>query len=138
MMTLPAGDLRFAVGADYRGSNFDYHPDHGLITNDSFSYDTTVPTSGTQNVREIFAELLVPVLKDLPLIDELSLDLGARRSDYDLFGGVHPWKPDLNWKPVSTVAMRGGCARATPAPSLGELFAPTGTGNLNIGYGPSA
>ncbi len=138
IMTLPAGELRFAVGADYRGSSFDYHPDHGLITNDSFSYDTTVPTSGTQNVREVFAELLVPVLKDLPLIDELSLDLGARRSDYDLFGGVNTWKADLNWKPVSTVSVRGGYARAIRAPSLGELFAPTVTGNLNIGSGPSA
>jgi iron complex outermembrane recepter protein len=138
IMTLPAGDLRFAVGADYRGSSFDYHPDHGLITNDSFSYDTTVPTSGTQNVREVFAELLVPVLKDLPFIDELSLDLGARRSDYDLFGGVNTWKADLNWKPVSTVSIRGGYARAIRAPSLGELFAPTVTGNLNIGSGPAA
>jgi iron complex outermembrane receptor protein len=101
IVTLPAGDLRFAVGADYRGSSFDYHPDAGLINNDSFSYDTTVATSGTQNVREVFAELLVPVLKDLPLIEELSLDLGARRSDYDGFGGVNTWKADLNWKPVS-------------------------------------
>jgi iron complex outermembrane recepter protein len=138
IMTLPTGDLRFAVGADYRGSSFDYHPDHGLITNDSFSYDTTVPTSGTQNVREVFAERLVPVLKDLPFIDELSLDLGARRSDYDLFGGVNTWKADLNWKPVSTLSVRGGYARAIRAPSLGELFAPTVTGNLNIGSGPAA
>lgn len=136
--TLPAGELRFAVGADYRGSSFDYSPGPGLITNDSFSYDTTVATSGTQNVREVFAELLVPVLKDRPFVEELSLDLGARRSDYDGFGGVNTWKADLNWKPVSTVSVRGGYARAIRAPSLGELFAPTVTGNLNIGSGPSA
>ncbi len=138
IMTLPAGDLRFAFGGDYRGSSFDYHPDSGLINNDSFSYDTTVATSGTQNVREVFAELLVPVLKDLPLVEELSLDLGARRSDYDGFGGVNTWKADMNWKPVSTVSVRGGYARAIRAPSLGELFAPTVTGNLNIGSGPAA
>jgi iron complex outermembrane receptor protein len=138
IVTLPAGDLRFAFGGDYRGSSFDYHPDSGLINNDSFSYDTTVATSGTQNVREVFAELLVPVLKDLPLIEELSLDLGARRSDYDGFGGVNTWKADMNWKPVSTVSVRGGYARAIRAPSLGELFAPTVTGNLNIGSGPAA
>jgi outer membrane receptor protein involved in Fe transport len=138
IVTLPAGDLRFAFGGDYRGSSFDYHPDSGLINNDSFSYDTTVATSGTQNVREVFAELLVPVLKDLPLIEELSLDLGARRSDYDGFGGVNTWKADMNWKPVSTLSVRGGYARAIRAPSLGELFAPTVTGNLNIGSGPAA
>ena len=138
ILALPAGELRFALGADYRGSSFDYHPDQGLIANDSFSYDTTIPTSGTQNVREVFGELLVPVLKDLPFIDELSLDLGARRSQYDLFGGVNTWKADLNWKPVSALSVRGGYAKAIRAPSLGELFAPTVTGNLNIGSGPAA
>ena len=138
IIELPAGELRFAVGADYRGSTFDYHPDAGLITNDSFSYDTTVATSGTQNVREVFAELLVPVLKDLPLVEQLSFDLGARRSDYDGFGGVNTWKADMNWKPISTLTVRGGYARAIRAPSLGELFAPTVTGNLNIGSGPAA
>ncbi|MDP9013546.1 MAG: TonB-dependent receptor [Pseudomonadota bacterium] len=138
LLNLPAGELRFALGADYRGGSFDSRPDQGLIANDSFSYDTTVPASGTQNVREVFGELLVPVLKDLPLIQELSLDLGARRSQYDLFGGVNTWKADLNWKPVSTVTVRGGYAKAIRAPSVGELFAPTVTGNLNIGAGPSA
>jgi outer membrane receptor protein involved in Fe transport len=138
IVTLPAGELRFALGADYRGSSFEYRPDKGLIINDSFSYDTTIPTSGTQNVREVFGELLVPVLKDLPFVQELSLDLGARRSQYDGFGGVNTWKADLNWKPVSSVAVRGGYAKAIRAPSLGELFAPTVTGNLNIGAGPSA
>jgi iron complex outermembrane recepter protein len=138
IVTLPAGELRFALGADYRGSTFDYRPDQGLINNDSFSYDTTIPTSGTQNVREVFGELLIPVLKDLPFIEELSLDLGARRSQYDLFGGVNTWKADLNWKPVSALSVRGGYAKAIRAPSLGELFAPTVTGNLNIGAGPTA
>jgi outer membrane receptor protein involved in Fe transport len=138
IVSLPAGDLRFAFGADYRGLSFDYQPDQGLINNDSFSYDTTVATSGTQNVREVFAELLVPVLKDLPAVEELSFDLGARRSQYDGFGGVNTWKADMDWKPVSEVLVRGGYAKAIRAPSLGELFAPTVTGNLNIGSGPSA
>jgi outer membrane receptor protein involved in Fe transport len=138
ILTLPAGELRFAAGADYRGSSFDYSPDHGLATADTPSYDTAIPTSGKQNVREFFGELLVPVLKDLPLVESLSLDLGFRHSFYDLFGGVNTWKVDLNWKPIQTVAVRGGYQRAIRAPSLGELFAPTVTGNLNIGSPPNA
>jgi iron complex outermembrane receptor protein len=138
IIPLPAGDLRFAFGADYRGSSFDYVPDHGLVTADTPSYDTAIPTAGTQNVREVFAELLVPVLKDKPFVDSLSLDLGFRHSSYDLFGGVNTWKADLNWKPIRTVSIRGGYQRAIRAPSLGELFAPTITGNLNIGSPPNA
>jgi iron complex outermembrane receptor protein len=138
ILPMPAGDLRFAAGADYRGSSFDYSPDHGLVTADTPSYDTAIPTRGTQNVREVFGELLVPVLKDMPLIQSLSLDLGFRHSFYDLFGSVNTWKADLNWKPIQTVSVRGGYQRAIRAPSLGELFAPTVTGNLNIGSPPNA
>jgi outer membrane receptor protein involved in Fe transport len=138
IVPLPAGDLRFALGADYRGSRFEYRPDHGLVTADTPSYDTAIPTSGTQNVREVFGELLIPVLRDKPFVDTLSLDLGFRHSQYDLFGGVNTWKADLNWKPIHTVTIRGGYQRAIRAPSLGELFAPTITGNLNIGSPPNA
>jgi iron complex outermembrane recepter protein len=138
ILTLPAGELRFALGADYRGSSFDYRPDYGVVTADTPSYDTAVPTAGTQNVREIFGELLVPLLKDKPFVEDLSLDLGYRHSLYDGFGSVNTWKADLNWKPIQTVGVRGGYQRAIRAPSLGELFAPTITGNLNIGSPPNA
>ena len=138
IVQLPAGTLRFALGADYRGSSFDYQPDHGLVTADTPSYDTAIATSGTQNVREVFTELLVPVLKGLPFVYDLSLDLGFRHSLYDNFGGVNTYKMDLNWRPVHSVAVRGGFQRAIRAPSLGELFAPTITGNLNIGSPPNA
>ena len=138
LFALPAGNLKFALGADYRGSSFNYQPDHSLVIADTPSYDTAVPTAGTQNVREVFGELLVPLLDDMFLAKDLSLDLGIRRSQYDLFGGVNTWKADLNWQPVQTIAVRGGYQRAIRAPSLGELFAPTITGNLNIGSPPNA
>jgi iron complex outermembrane receptor protein len=138
LLPLSAGDLRFALGADYRGSSFDYSPDAGLVNSDTPSYDTAIPTSGTQNLREVFGELLVPIVKDLLFAKSLDLDLGYRRSQYDLFGGVSTWKADLNWKPVNTLSVRGGYQKAIRAPALGELFAPTITGNLNIGAGPNA
>jgi iron complex outermembrane receptor protein len=72
------------------------------------------------------------------MAQDLSLDLGARRSQYDLFGGVNTFKADLNWKIVSGFTVRGGYSKAIRAPSLGELYAPTTTGNLNIGNTPAA
>lgn len=135
---LPAGEARFALGADYRSINFDYRPDHGLIANDTPSYPTAVPTSGTQTVREVFGELLVPLLKDMPLVEDLSLDLGYRRSDYNLFGASNTYKVDLSWKPISSLRLRGGYSTALRAPSVGELFAPTISGALAIGTLPNA
>jgi iron complex outermembrane receptor protein len=135
---LPAGELRFALGADYRSTSFDYRPDQALIANDTPSYPTAVPTSGTQTAKEVFGELLIPVLKDLPLVQDLSLDLGYRRSDYNLFGASNTYKADVSWRPISSLRLRGGYSTALRAPSVGELFAPTVNGQLTIGTLPNA
>ena len=135
---LPAGELRFALGADYRSIGFDYRPDQGLIANDTPSYPTAVPTSGTQTTKEVFGELLIPILKDMPLVEDLSVDLGYRRSDYNLFGASNTYKADVSWKPISSLRIRGGYSTALRAPSVGELFAPTINGQLPIGTLPNA
>jgi iron complex outermembrane receptor protein len=135
---LPAGELRFALGADYRSTSFDYRPDQALIAKDTPSYPTAVPTSGAQTAKEVFGELLIPLLKDLPLVEDLSLDLGYRRSNYNLFGGSNTWKADVSWKPINSLRLRGGYSTALRAPSIGELFAPTTSGQLTIGTLPNA
>src|SRR5215469_9078531 len=67
---LPQGPLKFALGADYRGDSFDYQADPSL--NPAFnvmpagipadiispSYDLISSAAGTQNVREVFVELI--------------------------------------------------------------------------------
>ena len=76
LFSLPAGEVRFAVGADHRINDFDYQPDNALIIGDSIPYDSISAASGSQNVKEAFAELLVPVLKDQPFAHELVAGLG--------------------------------------------------------------
>lgn len=138
LATLPADDLRFALGADYRGNRFDYAPDHALVTDSSWINDPQSPAAGTQNVREVFGELLIPVLKDAPFAKQLNLDVEARRSQYDGFGGVNTWKADLNWKPIDDFMVRGGYSKSIRAPSLLELYGPTVTGQNSIGGVPTA
>jgi outer membrane receptor protein involved in Fe transport len=135
---LPAGELRFALGGDYRSTSFDYRPDHGLVVADTPSYPTAVATSGRQNVKEVFGELFVPVLKDVPFVEDLSLDLGYRLSNYGGIGDANAWKAEISWNPISSLRFRGGYQTALRAPSVGELFAPTTTGALPIGTLPNA
>lgn len=136
--TLPAGQVRFAVGADYRTTSFDYQPDETLITNDSLAFGSVSAAAGSQNVKELFGELLVPVLKDKPFAEDVSLDLGYRYSKYDTFSGKNTWKADVSWEPISAVRLRGGYSVAIRAPSLQDLYGPVSTGNLNIGTTPNA
>ncbi len=134
---LPAGNLKFALGADYRGDSFDYQASPEL--NPAFnvmpagmpadiispSYDLISSAGGTQNVREVYVELRAPLLKDLPFAKEVSVDVAGRHSQYDLFGGANTWKADLHWQATDAVALRGGFERAFRAPSLQDLYNPT-------------
>jgi len=138
LLTLPGGEARFAVGADYRQTDFTYQPDPTLLYNDSIAYGSINAASGKQKVSELFGELLIPIVKDLPLAQELSLDLGARSSHYSVFGKNNTWKADLSWKPADFLRLRGGYSVAIRAPSLSDLYGPTATSQLNIGTLPNA
>lgn len=138
LFTLPAGDLSFAIGADYRETSFNYQPDSTLLTNDSMGYGFVSAASGSQKVKEVFAELLVPILKDKPFFQDLTANLGYRYSDYSLFGGQHTYKADLTWRPADPLFFRGGYSVAIRAPSLSNLFGPTSVAFLPIGTGPNA
>lgn len=133
---LPAGQLKFALGADYRGDSFDYQADPAL--NPAFdampstfpadiispSYDLISSAAGSQNVREVYVELRAPLLKDKPFAKDVSVDVAGRHSQYDLFGGANTWKADLHWQATDAVAIRGGFERAFRAPSLQDLYNP--------------
>lgn len=138
LLKLPAGELKFAAGGDYRRIDFNYRPDATLITNDSLAFGSISAASGSQNVYELFGELLIPVLKDQRFARDLSFDLGYRYSKYNSFSGRSTYKADATWQPVNGLRVRGGYSIAFRAPSLQDLYGPSSTGNLNIGTTPGA
>ena len=144
---LPAGEIRAAVGADYRRDTTKFVPDSVLSTPDISGLGTPLqnkapgvvgfnasnPLSGGTDVYELYGELLIPVLKDLPFVHSLNLNVGGRFSDYNTVGGVNTYKVDIEYKPIDTVLVRGGVQRAIRAPNIGELFAPQGQNFPSIG-----
>ncbi|WP_056531217.1 TonB-dependent receptor domain-containing protein [Sphingomonas sp. Leaf339] len=136
-VNLPAGEVRFAVGADYRFNGYGFSPDAALAqpdgTSDILGYSVLRPAGGSIDTGEAYAELLVPLLHDTPLIQQLDLDLGYRYSRYNTVGGVHTYKADASWTVFEGLRLRGGYNRAIRAPSVGELFAPVSTGSVAIG-----
>lgn len=133
LLTLPAGEVRFAVGADYRSNGYDYVPDALIQTGELANFLPIQPSSGETSVKEIFGELLIPVLADLPFAQDVSIDLGYRYSDYDTVGGVDTYRADGIWKVNDVVALRGGYARAVRAPSVGDLYAASANGLTALG-----
>ncbi len=138
ILNLPAGELRFAAGGDYRETDFIFRPDATLVNNDSLSYGSINSASGKQSVYEAYGELLVPILHDKPFFKDLSLDLGYRYSHYNQSGGNNTYKIDGTWQPANPIRFRGSYSRAIRAPSLANLYGPTSVGQVNIGTPPGA
>lgn len=122
LFRLPDGEAKFALGAEYRSSDYDYQPSATLVTGDSLSYGQDTPSSGKQNSKEVFGELLLPLLADRMLAKDLTVDLGYRYSKYNTFSAKSTWKADVSWEPVDVLRLRGGYSVAIRAPSLSDLY----------------
>jgi iron complex outermembrane receptor protein len=134
-----SGAIQFALGADYREEIFRFNPDSGFNANQSFpdvvgNIALPVAVNGSTDVSELYAELLIPVVKDLPLIKSFTLEPGYRISDYSIAEGkVDTYKVMADWRVTDWVRLRGGQQRANRAPNIAELFMPTGASDIVFG-----
>ena len=102
---------------------------------------TGAPTpdrSGTFDLKEVFGEVLIPIVSDQPMIESLNFEGGYRRTKFtttasDTYGSA---KFGGEWSPVAGFRIRGMGQRATRAPNVNELFAPNVSGLTNQGTDP--
>jgi len=115
---LPAGEMRFAAGLSYRKNDFRFDPGYPVeqVLDNPIGLFASNSTAGSTRVKEIYAELLVPVIRNL------ELELGYRLSDFDTAGTVDTYKGLFSWKAHDSVTFRGGYQFATRAPNTAELF----------------
>lgn len=147
---LPGGQIAFAAGAEYRKETSDARFDdwqRGIIPagspfpqgtqvgdvsdNAALTFDPEIPTNnekGDYDVIDVFLETSLPILSNVQLAKELTLDLAVRYSDYSTIGDATTWKVNVVWAPIDALAFRGSVSQAVRAPNITELFGPeTGT-----------
>jgi iron complex outermembrane receptor protein len=139
LFDLPAGQVRSALGLSYRKNDFTFKPDS--LRELDYIGDTSAGAFGSGAIdagvtaKEVYGELLVPLLKDVPAIQRLELELGYRHSDYSTGQKVDTYKILANWSPVEWLRLRGGYNRAERAPNIAELYQ-TPTGSAQFADGP--
>ncbi|MXP25263.1 TonB-dependent receptor [Altererythrobacter indicus] len=127
LFDLPAGQLRGALGASYRSTNYEFQND--TLTTQGQSFQEQVlglypsgNSAGKITVKEFYGELLVPLLHDIPGIQKLDLEIGGRISDYNTTGTSYTYKALADWKVNDWLRLRGGYNRAERAPNTAELY----------------
>lgn len=122
LLQLPAGKVQVAVGAEYRreASSEVFDPLSIAARN---SYVQQTNTAGSFNVKELYGELIVPLIHATPGIDNLTLRGAVRMSDYSTVGTFYAYNGGVEWSPVPDIRFRGVYAKAVRAPNIGELYA---------------
>jgi iron complex outermembrane recepter protein len=119
--SLPAGPIGFALGYEYRKEKGSINFDPSIRANLSFKQGGGVPFKGQFGVNELYGELLVPVLKDVPLIQKLEIEGAYRTSKYSNFGRFDTNKLGVNWEVSDDLRLRGTRQSVTRAPNIGEF-----------------
>lgn len=118
--SLWAGDVGFAIGAEYRKEKV--VDDLDILTNTGGNSGNQIPDlRGQQDVKEVFGEVSVPLLRDT-ILRSVELTGAARYSKYSTIGSVFSWNGGATIEPFRGLRLRGVYAVANRAPNNTELF----------------
>jgi iron complex outermembrane receptor protein len=123
VLTLPAGALGIAFGAEGRQEKFSTDPSAEIQSGDISGYGGNfLPISKTRDVGALFAEMNVPIIK--------GLEAGAavRYDHYQGTGSKTVPRFNVRYRPIEQVMARASYGKGFRAPSLTELYQPQVSG----------
>jgi outer membrane receptor protein involved in Fe transport len=129
LVDMPAGPLQAAIGVDYSQKEGIFDTDFNTeanpptfkecqLSNETCSGDS----KGDYDVKEIYGELFVPVLKDMPGAYALNFTVGARYSDYSEFGDDSNFAFKLEYRPIADLLVRGSFTEVFRVPTIYDLY----------------
>ncbi len=138
---LPAGEITGALSAEMRWRTYvltsNANPtdfvnctglrmctQNGGAAPSLYTQNTNAPVNVNDNVWETALEVNVPLLKNVPLAQDLNADIAGRYTDYSISGEAETWKIGVNDRINETFRLRGTMSFDIRAPNLNDLYAP--------------
>ena len=122
-----SGELDFSVTDDVMNIGFasgiEYREEKGQETPDPLRQagiargNQIAKTKGSFDVVDIFGEL------NIPIIEQLNINLAARYGDYSSVGETFNWTVNIDAPISDSFRLRGAVATAVRAPNVSDLFA---------------
>lgn len=135
-----AGEVKVAAGVEYRGQEVRVTVDPissrvvsgtgirgfpSSLQGQLLSFNLTnvaQPSAGSFTVKEGFAEILVPLARQIRGAYSLDVNAAARYTDYSTSGGVTTWKVGATYAPIRELRFRATRSRDIRAPNIAELY----------------
>lgn len=131
LFSLPYGKVKAAVGAEVRRNAIDDTPAADSIAGNLYNLTSSAVTRGSDSAKDLFAEVEVPLLKNVPGAQELSLNASSRWADYKSYGSGSTYKLGALWSLEKWVTLRATTGTSYRAPALYEQFLGPTTGFLS-------
>ena len=119
---LPAGELAGAIGVEYRHDEIESIPDDVARNGLFFGFFSDGGATGSKGTSEVFAEVSIPVLANVPLVTELTVDLSTRYTKDEFYGGAWTGGAKVGYRPVDSLLLRATYGTSYRAPNLRENF----------------
>jgi outer membrane receptor protein involved in Fe transport len=142
LFELPGGPIGFAAGFEYRRDESQFTRDslesiEGRVVENVNAPLFNSPLNGEGiTVYELFGEIRVPILGDMPFVENLEFTAAGRYSDYNTIGTTETFSFGGQYSPVDWLTFRGTYSRAIRAPNIGELFAPQSIATIGVDADP--
>ena len=132
LFEMPAGPVPAGVGVEYRIDEINSIPNATARDGLMWGYFADRGAVGEKYTREAFAETELPLLADKPGASELNLNLSARWTDDEFYGGAWTYAIKIGYRPIDSLLLRASSGTSYRAPNMRELFllGQTGFGTL--------
>jgi len=132
LFELPAGPVGFAAGYEYREETGRQTPGIALRNGLAFGLGGVSAIDAGFDTNEVFGEVLVPLLSDLPLIRQLNFEGAYREFDFSTTGEGDADKIGLTWVVNDQLRIRGQKQTTVRSPNLGEFAGPSAAIPLSL------
>ena len=132
LFNMPAGAAAGVIGVEQRVDEIASLPD--VVARDGlmFGYSKDGGAEGERTTREAFGEIELPLLGGKVAAEELTVNLSARWTDDEFYGGAWTGAAKVGWRPVDSLLIRGTYGTSYRAPNMRELFLRDQTGFGNV------
>jgi iron complex outermembrane receptor protein len=122
LFDLPAGTVAMAAGLHYREDEIDDIPGEITAAGNTWGSTAAGRTQGSDETTAFFVEFDIPLLADIPAIQNFTLNASARFTDVSSYGDDTTWKIGVNWQIVDSLRLRANRGTSFRTPALFELY----------------
>jgi len=129
LMQLAGGPLAMALGTEIRREKADFNVNREIAGQAASSgLSGSLSKEGSRNIKAVFGELSIPLIKDL------EIQAAVRYDDYNDVGSTTNPKLGVRWQPNQSLVLRGSASTGFRAPTLFEKNAPQSKNDTSNSY----